>query len=68
MTGWSWYWLVWLVIGFGVPEGIALVRNPRDTLSYQVWDLEGTGATFTRFFVAAFLTWLLLHMVFRIFK
>lgn len=68
MNGWSWYWLVWLLLGFGVPEGIALARNPRNTLSYQVWNLEGTGPTFMRFVVGAALLWLLLHMVFRLFR
>ena len=68
MNGWSWYWLAWLVAGFGVPEGIALATNPRNTLSYQVWNLEGTGPTFNRFFIGAGLLWLLLHMVFRLFK
>lgn len=68
MNGWSWYWLVWLVAGFGVPEGIALATNVRNTLSFQVWDLEGSGATFMRFVVAAFCLWLFLHMVFRLFR
>lgn len=68
MTGWSWYWLVWLAAGFGIPEGIALATNARNTLSYQVWDLEGSGATFMRFVVAAFCLWLFLHMVFRLFR
>ena len=68
-NGWSWYWLIWLVIGFGVPEFWSLAkRRAMNTLSYQVWHLEGTGATFWRYFVGAFLVWLLLHMVFETFR
>lgn len=66
---WSLYWLAWLLIGFGVPEGIALFSGkPQNTLSYQVWHLEGNGATFARFWVAAFLLWLLIHMVWNTFR
>lgn len=36
MNGWSWYWLTWLLVGFGVPEGIALATNVRNTLSFQM--------------------------------
>ena len=32
MTAWRWYWLLWLG-AFVVPETIALVRNPKNTLS-----------------------------------
>jgi hypothetical protein len=65
-NGWSIYWLLWLVAGFGIPEGYALwTAQYQNTLSDQVWHLEGTGATFTRFFVAAFCLWLGLHFVFR---
>jgi hypothetical protein len=36
VNGWSWYWLTWLLVGFGVPEGIALATNVRNTLSFQM--------------------------------
>lgn len=63
---WSLYWSVWLFLLFGVPEGIALgTGHQENTLSYQVWHLEGQGTTFWRYFVAAFLLWLLIHMVWR---
>jgi hypothetical protein len=63
------YWLVWLVVGFGVPEAVALVRRRTDwTLSGQVWELEGTGASITRFVVAAVLVWLFGHMVFGLWR
>lgn len=68
-NGWSIYWVIWLLVGFGVPEGIALASGrPKNTLSYQVWHLEGTGATFARYMVFAFLLWLLIHMVFEAFR
>lgn len=66
---WNWasvYWLVWIVGGFMPVEFWALAKGkPQYTLSYQVWHLEGTGMSFARYFVAAFLLWLLIHMVFE---
>jgi hypothetical protein len=68
-NGWSAYWGAWIILGFCVPEFYCLFRGkPQNTLSYQVWHLEGNGATFARYFVFAFLLWLLIHMVFRAFK
>ena len=68
-NGWSAYWLVWLAIGFGAPEFYCLYKGkPQNTLSEQVWRLEGPGASFARFMIGAFLLWLLLHMVFRWFR
>jgi hypothetical protein len=67
-NAWSLYWLIWIAVGFMVPEMWALItRNPKNTLSYQVWHIEGTGATFARYFVFVFLLWLLIHMTFRAF-
>lgn len=64
----SWYWLAWITIGFLPVEIWALTSGqPQYTLSDQVWHLEGQGSTFARFFIAAFLLWLFLHMVFRAF-
>jgi hypothetical protein len=40
LTGWGWYWLIWAVIGFGVPEAYGLARNVQDTLSWQFWGME----------------------------
>lgn len=63
------YWLVWIVVGFGVPEGIAIGSGHLErTLSENVWTLEGNGATFFRYFIAAFCLWLFLHMTFRWFR
>lgn len=34
----AWYWAAWLLIGFGVPETIALVsKRYSNTLSDTVW-------------------------------
>jgi len=52
-----------------MPELFALISgHPEHTLSYQVWHLEGRGATFARYFVGVFLLWLLIHMVFEKFR
>lgn len=68
-NAWSLYWLIWVVAGFGGPEFYSIAtRRYQNTLSDQVWHVEGTGATFARFFVAAFLLWLFLHMVFELFQ
>ncbi|HEY1705600.1 MAG TPA: hypothetical protein VGG75_38430 [Trebonia sp.] len=40
LTGFGWYWVVWFVFGFGVPEAYGLLRNTQDTLSWQFWGLE----------------------------
>lgn len=64
-NGWSLYWALWIGVGFGIPEGYAIAHNVKNTLSYQVWHLDGNGLTFGRYCVAAFCVWLLLHFVFR---
>lgn len=67
-NAWSLYWLLWLVVGFGLPEFYSIFAGSvRNTLSYQVWHLEGTGETFWRYVIGAFLVWLFCHMVFEIF-
>jgi hypothetical protein len=66
---WSLYWLLWLGPGFLVPESVALaIGRPQDTLSAQVWHAEGSGPTAVRYAVGAFLVWLLLHMVWKLFR
>lgn len=63
---WTLYWVLWIAIGFLPAELYALFsRHPENTLSAQVWRLDGTGATFARYFVGAFTMWLFLHMTFR---
>lgn len=69
---WNWaslYWLIWLVVLFGGPEFYFIFTGQvKNTLSYQVWHLEGTGATFWRYVVVAFLVWLLFHLGFQAFR
>lgn len=66
-NGWSIYWALWLGVAFLGPELYCLFTQNGGTFSAQVWHLEGTGATFVRWFVAAFIAWLFFHMVFHIF-
>jgi hypothetical protein len=72
MTSWnwaSWYWAAWILLGFAPLEFWALgTGKPQYTLSDQIWHLEGTGATFGRYVVAALCLWLFLHMVFHAFR
>ena len=72
----GWYWLSWMVLGFGVPETIAFVRHrPQDTLSEWVWKVcdvtPGSTVfywTFLHFLLAAFMVWLSGHMILRIWR
>lgn len=66
---WNWYWVVWLVVFFGVPEAVALITgHPEYTLSDTVWDLEGKGLTINRYLIACLLVWLFVHLVFGGFR
>lgn len=70
----TWWWALWIIIGFGVPEIVAIVRRKRgDTLSEHVWSwfkLKGhkDGLTpwgaFRRFVFLSFWAWLTIHFVF----
>lgn len=40
ITPFGWYWIVWVVLGFGIPETYGILRNVKDTLSWQFWGLE----------------------------
>lgn len=74
MKPWSWYWALWLVVGFGVPECIALLnKDYGDTLSDTVWSWFGVFRDqapwhwgVLHFLLAAFMVWLTCHFVFRI--
>ena len=74
MSGWSWYWLAWVLIGFGIPEGVAIFRNQTvgpgnrlRTLSQNVWKLfkikDEEGWHWRRALLAIGMVWLLVHMV-----
>ncbi len=75
------YWLVvWFGLGFGIPEGIALATgHPENTLSDQVWHIEGLGSasgnfanpvtwTFGHWLVFCGMVWLLGHFVDHIWR
>lgn len=75
MTSWRWYWLLWLLAGFAVPETIALIRNPKNTLSYAIWDWFGVRGgvplshwTVLHVLLLAFMVWLLFHFCFGIWR
>lgn len=75
MTGWQWYWLTWLVVFFGVPEGYALFTNPKNTLSWTVWNWFGVRQgvpvwqwSVMHLLLAAVLVWLLGHLAFGIWR
>jgi hypothetical protein len=77
-NAWSIYWIiVWFGLGFLVPEMYALFTDPKNTLSYQVWHLEGLDFenlfsihtwTFGHFVVFALMIWLLMHFAFGLFR
>lgn len=41
LTGWGWYWVVWLFGGFLVPELYWIAVNAANTLSDKFWVFEG---------------------------
>ncbi|HEY5986257.1 MAG TPA: hypothetical protein VIV12_07775 [Streptosporangiaceae bacterium] len=68
----NWYWTLWLLVGFGLYEGIAIgTGHPELTFTHfcgRVFALfpryKGTRFWRTRRFAAlAILSWLLLHML-----
>ena len=72
MTG---YWIVWLVLGFGVPETVALASgHPEWTLSDTVWrvfavtDPRPWHWKVAHLILACFMLWLTGHFVFRIWR
>lgn len=40
VTGWGWFWLAWIFSALGV-EAYWLVANTANTLSRQIWAVEG---------------------------
>lgn len=41
LTGWGWYWVIWLFGGFLVPELYWIFTNAANTLSDKFWAFEG---------------------------
>jgi hypothetical protein len=78
-NGWSFYWIVvWFGVLFLGPELYAIFTNPKNTLSYQVWHLEGMGLkglaqnplnwSFGHYVVFAGMVWLIGHFVFDLWR
>lgn len=73
----TFYWLAWLILGFGVPEAVGLASgHPQWTLSDTVWQIFQVHPgdprpwhwRFAHFVLAAFMVWLAGHFVFRIWR
>lgn len=76
-NAWSFYWIIiWFGCLFLGPELYALWKNPQNTLSYQIWHLEGMGLkglaqnplnwSFGHYAMAAMMIWLAGHFIFRL--
>jgi hypothetical protein len=72
----SLYWACWILIGFGVPEAIALfTHHPENTLSENAWRWFDVvpGKTITQWSIAHFILlffmlWLFGHMVLGVWR
>ena len=72
----GWYWAAWLVVAFGVPEGVAVFTgHPENTLSETVWRWFDVvpGKTLTQWSIAHFILlvlmlWLFGHFVLGIWR
>lgn len=72
----AWYWALWLIVGFGVPEGIALAtRHYENTLSETVWRWAAVTPgqplwkwTALHLFIALGLLWLWFHIDLKWFR
>ena len=62
------FWLIWALAGLGYEIWALASGHPADTLSEQIWHLEGHGWTFARYMVATLLVWLTLHLVLKIMR
>jgi hypothetical protein len=75
MNAWSWYWLTWIIVGFGLPETMAVLTSPRNTLSDTVWHWFGVREgmpiwhwSILHIVLLLFMAWLFGHMVFGIWR
>lgn len=75
MTRWQWYWAIWLGVFFVIPETWALIRNPKNTLSWVVWGWFGVREgvpiwhwSILHLALLLFMVWLLGHFAFGIWR
>lgn len=75
MTGMRLYWLLWLAVGFGVPETYWLFANTKNTLSWTIWDWFGVRQgvpvwqwSVMHLLLGVVLVWLLGHLAFGIWR
>jgi hypothetical protein len=81
MMKWNYMSVYWIAIWFGAlflgPELFWLWKDPKNTLSYQVWHLEGLDFahlfslgtwTFGHYVVFVMMIWLTLHFGFGLFR
>ena len=70
------YWLCWLVLGFGVPEGIAIAtKHYNNTFSDWIWRVFDVmpGQTlfewrFVHVLLLLFMLWLFVHLCFGLWR
>lgn len=76
VTGWGWFWLAWIFSALAV-EAYWLVANTANTLSTQIWAVEGIDIQHPLYFsewsplhwaiaatLWAFFAWLSVHFPF----
>jgi hypothetical protein len=75
MTGMRLYWLLWLAVGFVVPETYWLLVNTKNTLSWTIWGWFGVREgvpvwqwSVAHLLLAVILVWLLGHLAFGIWR
>ncbi|MER5694964.1 hypothetical protein ACWDBO_31645 [Streptomyces mirabilis] len=75
MTGMRLYWLLWLAVGFVVPETYWLFVNTKNTLSWTIWGWFGVREgvpvwqwSVAHLLLAVILVWLLGHLAFGIWR
>lgn len=70
MSGWSWFWLAWAVVGIGVETWAIKRKASGDTLSEQMWSIRKLAkqhklnALFS-VVMLGFFVWLALHFAFH---
>jgi hypothetical protein len=77
ITGWGWYWVSWIFVGFLAPELYWVFVNAKNTLSDKFWGFEGMDTKHPFDFaewlpvhyaigivLLALFFWLLFHLIF----